>query len=42
MDDYMDMQDNIDRIDNEPIERVIRDGLNPFEEYSERICIKQF
>ena len=41
MDEYMDMLDHIDRVDNEPIGRVIRDRLNPFEEYSERTFIKR-
>ena len=42
MDEYMDMLDHIDRVDNEPIGRVIRDRLNPFEEYSERTFINRF
>ena len=42
MDEYMDMQDHIDRVENVPIGRVFRDRLNPFEEYSDRTFINRF
>ena len=42
MDDYMDMQDHIDRVENEPIGRIFRDRLHPFEEQSNRIFINRF